>query len=116
MKHDRKVFLMHIGEHPVLGKQLQEPVTIYYNGEPLTAYQQQSVAAALMANGVKKLGFSRKLVQPRGLFCSRGRCCSCYMTVNGEDHVRTCMTRVEEGMKIYPNLEDPDVGSDNHGN
>jgi sarcosine oxidase subunit alpha len=106
---------MHIKKHPVLGEQLQEPVTIYFNDKPVKAFTQQSVAAALLANGVKKLGISRKLIQPRGLFCSRGRCCSCYMTVNGEDHVRTCMTRVKEGMKIYPNLEDPEVRSDDHG-
>lgn len=100
---------MHIENHPVLGKQLQEPVTIYFNGKPLKAYKKQSVAAALMANGEKKLGLSRKLLQSRGLFCSRGRCCSCYMTVNGEDHVRSCMVQVEEGMEIFPNTEDPDV-------
>jgi sarcosine oxidase, subunit alpha len=106
---------MHIENHPVLGNRLQEPVTIYFNDQPLKAYKQQSVAAALMANGVKKLGVSRKLVQPRGVFCSRGRCCSCYMTVNGEDHVRSCMTKVEDGMKIYPNLDDPEVRCHNHG-
>lgn len=106
---------MHIEKHPILGEQLNDSVTIYFNDTPLKAYKQQSVAAALMANGIKKLGLSRKLVQPRGLFCSRGRCCSCYMTVNGEDHVRTCMIRVEDGMKISPNEEDPSVRSDNHG-
>ncbi|NWQ44603.1 (2Fe-2S)-binding protein [Bacillus sp. EB106-08-02-XG196] len=106
---------MHIENHPVFGNTLQEPVTIYFNDQPLKAYKQQSVAAALMANGVKKLGVSRKLVQPRGVFCSRGRCCSCYMTVNGEDHVRSCMTKVEDGMKIYPNLDDPKVRCHNHG-
>ncbi|MFK9090281.1 (2Fe-2S)-binding protein [Bacillus salipaludis] len=106
---------MHIENHPILGKKLQEPVTIYYNDLPLQAFKQQSVAAALMANGVKQLGVSRKLIQPRGVFCSRGRCYSCYVTVNGEDHVRSCMKKVEEGMEIYPNLEDPEVRSDKHG-
>jgi len=106
---------MHIKDHPVLGKQLQEPVTIYFKDQPYQAYQQQTVAAALIANDIKKFGVSRKNIQDRGLFCSRGRCCSCYMTVNGEDHVRTCMTRVEEGMEIYPNLEDPEVRRDGNG-
>ena len=106
---------MHIEHHPVLGRQLKEIVTIYYNDKPYKAYKQQTVAAALIANGIKKFGVSRKNLQPRGLFCSLGRCCSCYMTVNGEDHVNTCMTRVKEGMKIYPNIEDPKVGRENHG-
>jgi sarcosine oxidase, subunit alpha len=104
--------MMHIENHPVLGKQLHEPVTIYFNGHAYQAYKNQSVASALIANGMKKFGVSRKLVQSRGLFCSQGRCCSCYMTVNGENHVRTCMKKVEEGMEIYQNLEDPDVRRD----
>ncbi|WML31680.1 (2Fe-2S)-binding protein [Neobacillus sp. OS1-32] len=100
---------MHIKHHPVLGEQLQKTITIYFNDLPYTAYEQQTVAAALMANGIKRLGSSRNLVQPRGLFCTKGRCCSCYATINGEDHVRTCLTMVEDGMKIYPNDEDPEV-------
>ncbi|WP_284521927.1 2Fe-2S iron-sulfur cluster-binding protein [Cytobacillus pseudoceanisediminis] len=31
------------------------------------------------------------------------------MTIDGEDHVRSCMTEVEEGMRIYPNMDDPEV-------
>lgn len=106
---------MHIKQHPILGEQLQKQVTIYFNDEPYTAYEQQSVAAALLANDIKQLGVSRNLVQPRGMFCSRGRCCSCYMTVNGEDHVRTCMTKVVDGMKIFPNNGDPQVRSEFYG-
>ncbi|MBU5211604.1 (2Fe-2S)-binding protein [Heyndrickxia oleronia] len=107
---------MHINNHPILGERLHDPVTIYFNGNPLRAYKKQTVAAALIANGVKKFGESRKLMQARGLFCSRGRCCSCYMTVNGEDHVRTCMKMVEDKMEIFPNMGDPDVRRDSHGN
>ncbi|WP_066304463.1 (2Fe-2S)-binding protein [Bacillus sp. FJAT-29814] len=106
---------MHIKQHPILGEQLQKQLTIYFNDEPYTAYEQQSVAAALLANGIKKLGVSRNLVQPRGMFCSRGRCCSCYMTVNGEDHVRTCMIKVVDGMKIFSNNGDPQVRSEFYG-
>ncbi len=103
---------MHIEDHPVFGNKLHEQVTIYFEGQPLKAYKHQSIAAALMANNVTKLGVSRKNVQARGLFCSRGRCYSCYMTVNGEDHVQSCMMRVEEGMEIFPNNEDPQIGSE----
>ena len=38
------------------------------------------------------------------------------MTVNGEDHVRTCMKMVEDKMEIFPNMGDPDVRRDSHGN
>ncbi|MEK5427728.1 (2Fe-2S)-binding protein [Cytobacillus sp. FSL W7-1323] len=103
---------MHIKEHPILGEQLNKPITIYLNEQPLEAYENQSIAGALMANDVKKLGQSRKLVQARGMFCSKGRCCSCYMTVDGEDHVKTCMRKVRDGMKISEGLEDPELRRD----
>ena len=46
---------MHINNHPILGERLHDPVTIYFNGNPLRAYKQQTVAAALIANGGKKI-------------------------------------------------------------
>lgn len=107
---------MNITNHPILGRKLKETITFYFNDEPLKAYQSQTVAAALMANGIKKLGVSRKLNQSRGLFCAQGRCYSCYMTVNEEEQIRVCRITVEEGMKVYPRLEDPEIRSDRDGN
>lgn len=106
---------MQIWDHPVLGETSKEEITLYFEGEPLKARKGQIVAAALMANGIKKLGVSRKLRQSRGLFCANGRCCSCFMTVNGLDHVLTCMTLAEEGMRISINNGDPDVRRDSNG-
>ncbi|WP_408011245.1 (2Fe-2S)-binding protein [Pseudalkalibacillus sp. A8] len=103
---------MHIENHPVFSNMKLEPVTIYFEGLPLKAYKHQSIAAALMGNEINRLGASRKNVQARGLFCARGRCCSCYMTVNGEDHVQACMKRVEKGMEIFTNKEDPAIRSE----
>lgn len=103
---------MQILNHPVLGDTFKEEITFYFEGKPLKAKKGQTVSAALMANGIKKFGLSRKLRQPRGLFCANGRCCSCFMTVNGLDHVLTCMTLVEEGMRVSLNNSDPDVRRD----
>ena len=97
-------------DHPVLGELLkEEKITIFFEGEAILARLGQTIASALIGNGVYNLGNSRNLVKPRGLFCSNGRCCSCYMTVNKIEHVRTCVTLVEEGMKIQRNTSDPDV-------
>lgn len=104
---------MEIINHPVLGELADtEPLTIYFEGQELKARPGQTVASALISSGVYKFGHSRKLVQPRGLFCANGRCCSCFMTVNGREHVRTCVTLVEEGMQIKKNMGDPDVRRD----
>ncbi len=101
---------MDILEHPVLGKlPEEEKITIFFEGEAITARRGQTIASALIGNGVYDFGNSRNLVKPRGLFCSNGRCCSCYMTVNDVEHIRTCVTLVEEGMRIKRNTSDPDV-------
>ncbi|MFC7395342.1 (2Fe-2S)-binding protein [Scopulibacillus cellulosilyticus] len=107
---------MGILNHPVLGENRKEEITIFLNGKPLKARKGQTVAAALMANGIKKFGITRKLQQARGLFCANGRCCSCFMSVNGLDHVLACMTLAEEGMNIQLNEGDPDVRRDKNGN
>ncbi|SIT73268.1 sarcosine oxidase subunit alpha [Edaphobacillus lindanitolerans] len=89
--------------------QPQAYVSFSFNGTEMRALKGQTIAAALLANGIRKLGVSRKLRQPRGIFCHTGRCCSCFVTVDGIDHVLSCMKRIEEGMKIEPGTSDPVV-------
>lgn len=101
--------------HPILGNSIEKDVSFYFDGNLLGAKEGQTIAAALMANSIKKLGISRKLQQSRGLFCANGRCCSCFVSVNGLDHVLSCMTLVEEGMKVDSNNGDPDVRSVENG-
>lgn len=107
---------MQISEHPVLDKKFNEEVTFYFNNQQLKAKKGQTVAAALMANSIRKLGVSRKLLKARGLYCANGRCTSCFMTINGLDHVLSCNTLVEEGMEVYSNDSDPDVRGESNGN
>ena len=91
----------HITEHPVLGT-LPEAgtVTFDYNGEPVTAREGDTVAAALTALGIRVFRHTRKRGEPRGVFCGIGHCNDCVMTVNGVPRVRTCLTAVEEGMVV----------------
>lgn len=100
---------MHLTNHPVLGKDDRKTIQFYLNNKLLNAKEGQTIAAAIMANGIKKMGVSRKLQQSRGLFCAVGRCYSCFVTVDGLEHVLSCSTLVEEGMKVYSNQSDPDV-------
>jgi len=101
---------VYITEHPILPKVDQKVIQFYFNDQILHARAGQTIAGALMANGIKKFGISRKLHQARGLFCAKGRCYSCFVTVDGLDHVLSCMTLVEEGMNVRSKLSDPDVG------
>jgi hypothetical protein len=91
-----------IQEHPVFGKRSQvEWVTLYFEGRKYKVESHLSIAAALMSQGIKTLGYSRKLKESRGYFCGVGRCSNCYMCVDDERNVRTCMKRVEDEMTIH---------------
>ncbi|WP_449354189.1 (2Fe-2S)-binding protein [Virgibacillus natechei] len=103
-------------EHPVLGKKVEEEITFYFNGQSLKARQGQTVAAALIANGIKKFGVSRKLFKARGLYCANGRCCSCFVTINGLEHSISCNRIVEEGMIVASTDGDPVIRSEIDGN
>lgn len=100
---------MQIIEHPILREKFTEEVNFHFNNISLKAKKGQTVAAALMANGIRKFGVSRKLFQSRGLYCANGRCMSCFVTINGLDHVVSCQTLIEEGMRIFSNNSDPDI-------
>ncbi|MBQ2405965.1 MAG: (2Fe-2S)-binding protein [Lachnospiraceae bacterium] len=90
-----------IEEHPILGKQEKgRVVTFSFDGKELQGYEGEPIAAALKAEGVMKHRYTKKEHKPRGIFCAIGRCTDCVMIVNGKPNVRTCVTPLEEGMKV----------------
>ncbi|WP_297090795.1 FAD-dependent oxidoreductase [Thermococcus sp.] len=93
---------MRLTEHPVLRFERGREVTIYFKGQPIKAYEGETIATALHASGIRVLNYSANEKRPRGLFCAIGKCSSCLMVVNGIPNVRTCITLVEDGMRIEP--------------
>lgn len=92
---------LRIKQHPILGKDLRKDiVSIEVDGKAIPAYEGEPIATALIASGIKVLRKTRRTKEPRGLFCARGVCTDCVMTVNGTPNIRTCITPVEKGMKI----------------
>lgn len=93
---------MRLTEHPILNFQERrgKKVTIYFEGQPIEAYEGETIVMALHAAGIRVLAHTFQKDRPRGLFCAIGKCASCLMTVNGIPNVRTCITLVEDGMQI----------------
>ena len=91
---------MRIIEHPILSFPRGERVTIKFNGQPVEAYEGETIAAALHAAGVYHLSDSAEKHRPRGFFCAIGQCASCMMVVDGRPNVKTCTTFVREGMQV----------------
>ncbi len=89
-----------IWDHPILDFERGEPLKLIFEGREITAYPGESVAAALVAEGVDILGWSKLRGRPRGFFCGIGKCSSCLMVVDGIPNTRTCVTPVSPGMRV----------------
>ena len=74
-------------------------INFYVDGHPTSAYQGETLHAALIAAGYRQLRNSKEN-HPRGIYCGMGVCFECLVTVNGRPSQQACMTRVENGMEV----------------
>lgn len=91
---------MRIKKHPILNFEEKQEIHFTFNDQPLTGYEGDTVASALLAAGIKIFSHSPRLKRPRGLYCAIGNCSSCQMTVDGIPNVKTCITVLKEGMRV----------------
>jgi sarcosine oxidase subunit alpha len=101
---------LRIQTHPVLSVERGRKVQFYFGRRLITAYERETVAAALFAAGVRVFSRSFKYHRPRGLFCMAGYCSNCLMRVDGVPNERVCMRQVRQGMHVesqnaWPSLD-----------
>jgi predicted molibdopterin-dependent oxidoreductase YjgC len=72
---------------------------IEVDGVPVVAYEGETVAAALMAAGIRTTNKTAR-GQPRGICCGIGLCYGCTMVIDGVPNTRTCQTRARPGMRL----------------
>ncbi len=75
-------------------------VTFTFNGETFKGVEGQSIAAALMATGVRELRKTRFDEEPRLIFCGIGICFYCEVVVNGVANQKACLVEISDGAKI----------------
>ena len=75
-------------------------LTIYFEGVELQVSENQSVAEALLAQGISEFGTNHK-GDPRGPFCLMGLCGQCLVTIDDQINVRACSCQVTPSMNIY---------------
>ena len=68
------------------------------DGDPLDAQPGDTLAAALLRNGVTTFTRSIKYHRPRGPFCFSGTCGQCLVRVDGVPSLPACRVPVVEGM------------------
>jgi D-hydroxyproline dehydrogenase subunit gamma len=74
-------------------------VTIELDGRAVEAFEGETVAAVLLAQGEAA---TRRTVrgEPRGLFCGMGVCFDCLVVVDDVPNTRACMTWVRGGLRV----------------
>ena len=70
-----------------------------FDGHPVKARKGQTIAEALLANGITTFRITRH-GEDRGVFCAMGVCYECRAIVDGMPNTRTCMTPAKEGCKV----------------
>ena len=91
-------------------------VSLTVNGEKVVAHAGETIATALLAEGITTFNLTRN-GKPRGPYCNMGTCFECQVKVASVSRpdwrwVRGCMQPVEEGMAIITGaqLESPEGG------
>jgi len=90
-----------MGRRLELGPGLQRgpQVTLTLDGSEVTAYEGETVATVLLAEGHIATR-TTPAGEPRGVFCGMGVCFDCLVIVDGIPNTRACMTPVREGMEV----------------
>jgi predicted molibdopterin-dependent oxidoreductase YjgC len=76
------------------------PLRIRVDGVDVTAFEGESLAAALIAAGRRATRRTETTGEPRGYFCGTGVCQDCLVTLDGRPNVRACMTPAREGLRV----------------
>lgn len=81
------------------GIERSEKVAFTFNGARLTGHIGESVAAALLANGIRILRATRRDHAARGAFCLMGSCQECIVEIDGRP-IESCRATVSPGLRV----------------
>lgn len=73
---------------------------IWFDDQPLTARDGESIATALLAHGIRITRATAVSGAARGPYCMMGACFDCLAEVDGRTGVQTCLTTVRDGMRV----------------
>ncbi|MFS0823832.1 (2Fe-2S)-binding protein [Bacillus sp. 1P02SD] len=90
-----------IMEHPILGSLPERKTVLFtFNEQMIEAFEGETVAAALLANGIRTIRSHEETGTPRGIYCNIGHCFECRITIDGVSGIRSCLTLVKNGIKV----------------
>ncbi|MGE9266343.1 (2Fe-2S)-binding protein [uncultured Paracoccus sp.] len=84
-------------------------VKFQFNGETLTAFNGDSVAAALLASNAGPFRTTPVSHAPRNPYCMMGICFDCLVTIDGVGNRQACLCEVTDGMQVETQLGRRDI-------
>ena len=75
-------------------------IAFLFEGREIRAREGDSVAAALLAEGVFATRTTPVGAAPRGPYCMMGACFDCLAEIDGVGGVQTCLVTVRPGMRV----------------
>lgn len=76
-----------------------DPLDITFNGAPIRCYGGETVATALLANGINEFGSTQE-GDPKQVLCNMGSCFDCVVTIDRTPLIRACLTYAAQGMDV----------------
>lgn len=90
-----------IEKHPIIPINKRATVKFFWNNEEFSAFEGETIASALIANGITIFGHHNKDHSPQGIFCANGQCSQCMVIANGLP-VKSCMENITPNVKVEP--------------
>jgi NADPH-dependent 2,4-dienoyl-CoA reductase/sulfur reductase-like enzyme len=78
---------------------MSDSVAFTFDGRPLVGRRGESLAAALIAAGVRSFRATRTGAD-RGIFCGMGVCQDCLVEVDGHANRRACMVKLDRSLTV----------------
>lgn len=85
---------------PIVNEQAADRVTIHVNGVPVLARAGQTLALALLENGLDHFNVNSVSGKPRLPYCMMGACFECRIIVDGVRDVLACRAEIRDGMVV----------------
>jgi len=87
-----------------------DKVAFTLDGKPLEVRAGDSVAAALLANGIAACRTTPVSGAPRAPYCMMGVCFECLITIDGVGNRQGCMALVQPGMALETQIGKREAG------
>lgn len=83
---------------------IDTPLKLFLDDQPINARPGETVAACLLRVGVAKFRTTPVTGAPRLPYCMIGHCFDCLVEIDGIGNRQACLTLVESGMRVRPQL------------